>query len=48
MDMDKLKIRNFKIERLKWNPYFCLKITPKSILKDDIMKLQQRKNVLDY
>ena len=46
--MDKFKIRNFKIEKLKWPTYFFLKITFQSISKDDIMKLQQYRKVLYY
>ena len=46
--MDKFKIRNFKIEKLKWPTYFFLKITHQSFPEYDIMKLQQCKKVLDY
>ena len=45
--MDKLKFRNFKIEKPKWLPYFYLKITLQSIPEDDIVKLQYGKINLD-
>jgi len=42
--MDYGKVKNFKVEKLKWFSCFTFQLTLKSITKDDIMKRQQREN----